>query len=224
MAVIVMSRRSLLCAALIAALTRAGGSRAAPARDATSFVDGFVRQALQTLADKQLTARERDDRFARIIDEDFDFPRIARFTVGRYWASASEPDRRRFVQVLRQWVIHVYGSRLAGYSGETVKITGARAESETVTAVATQVVQPSGAPPVRVDWRVRRDGGDYRVVDVAVEGVSMLLTQREEFAAVIERNGGGVAGLTRTLEQKIASGDTSGGFAPPAIAPPAQKR
>lgn len=208
---------SLLRAVLIVTLTQTGltATRAAPARDATSFVDAFVHEGLRTVADKQLSAQARDDRFARILDEDFDFPRIARFVVGRRWAETSEQERQRFIKVFRQWAIQVYGGRLAGYSGETVKISGARPDSDTMTTVSSQVNRPGGAPPIKVDWRVRRENNDYRVVDVSVEGVSMLLTQREEFASVIERGGGTVAGLTKTLEQKIASGDTSGGFQPP---------
>lgn len=212
-----MLHRSLIRIVLIVALMNISlvGARAAPAHDATTFVDALVHEALQTLGDKQLTPQSREDRYARILDEDFDVPRIARFILGRRWSTTSEQDRSHFVKVFQHWVIHVYGSRLAGYGGETVKIGGARPESETVTTVASQVIRTNGAPPIKVDWRVRGEHGDYRVVDIAVEGVSMLLTQRDEFASVIERNGGTVAGLTRALEQKIASGDTSGGFNPP---------
>ena len=214
MAVVMTLHRSLLPFVLIVASMTLGliGARAAPARDATSFVDAFVREALNTLGDKQLSAHSREDRFAKILDEDFDFPRIARFTVGRHWSSTGEQDRDRFVSVFRRWVIRVYSARLSGYSGETVKITGSRPETETMSTVTSQVIRTNGAPPIRIDWRVRRDNGDdYRVVDVAIDGVSMLLTQREEFASAIERNGGTVAGLTRALEQRIASGDTGGG-------------
>jgi phospholipid transport system substrate-binding protein len=107
-------------------------------------------------------------------------------------------------------VIRAYANRFSEYSGDDVqvKITGDRAESETSHIVSSQVLRPN-APPVHVDWRVHKQGNDYKIVDVDVEGVSMALTQREEFASVIQRNGGTVAGLTQALEQRIASGDTS---------------
>jgi phospholipid transport system substrate-binding protein len=76
--------------------------------------------------------------------------------------------------------------------------------------VSSQVLRTDGAPPAKVDWRVRKDNaGGFKIVDIDVEGVSMLLTQREEFGSVIQRSGGDIAGLNKTLEQKLASGDTS---------------
>lgn len=201
-------RRSLLSVAvLLLAITDVHG---APARDATALVDALVREGLQTLRDERLTPGARQERFAAILENDFDLPRIARFTAGRYWSMASEADRQHFVNVFEHWVIVTYSDRFSGYSGEGVKVTGSRPDSETIVTVFTQLVRATGGPPVKIDWRVRRDQtNDYRVVDVAVEGVSMLVTQREEFSSVIQSNGGTVAGLTKALENKISVGATS---------------
>jgi phospholipid transport system substrate-binding protein len=186
--------------------------RAAPAGDPSSFVDQLVHQGLRTLSDVQLSAPAREQRFASILDSDFDFPRIARFVTGSHWSGAAASDREHFVNTFKRWVVHTYSSRFSAYGGESVKITGARPESETMFTVASQFIRTSDAASTKLDWRVRRDNGnDYRVVDVAVEGVSMLLTQREEFASVIEHSGGSIAGLTRALEEKIARGDRSAG-------------
>jgi phospholipid transport system substrate-binding protein len=185
-------------------------ARAAPAHDAAALVDALVREGLQTLNDKQLTARARQERFSSILENDFDLPRIGRFTAGRYWNAASEADRQQFAKVFESWVIITYSDRFSGYSGEGVKVTGSRLETETTVTVSSQLIRSSGGAPVKVDWRVRRDrADDYRVIDVAVEGVSMLVTQREEFASVIQKNGGTLAGLTRALEQKVAGGAAS---------------
>jgi phospholipid transport system substrate-binding protein len=199
----------LLFAVLIVGIAAAG---AATAHDAAALVDTLVREGLQTLNDTQLTPRARQERFATILENDFDVPRIARFSAGRYWNAATETDREQFVKVFERWVIISYSQRFSGYSGEGVKVTGSRPENETTITVSSQLMRSSGGAPVKVDWRVRRDGADdYRVVDVAVEGVSMLVAQREEFASVIQNNGGTVAGLTRALEQKIAGSAASPG-------------
>jgi len=70
-----------------------------------------------------------------------------------------------------------------------------------VTLVQSEVFKP-GSQPARVDWRVRTAGGQPKIVDVVVEGVSMAVTQRSEFAAVIQRSGGRVAGLLTALRDK----------------------
>jgi phospholipid transport system substrate-binding protein len=189
-----------------------GGPRASAttAPDAASFIKTLISQGLQTLNEKNLSPQVREQRFHKILEEDFDVPRISRFVLGRYWNTASEPEREAFTKTFQQWVIRAYATRFSEYSGDEVqvKVTGDRAESDANHIVTSQVLRPN-APPAHVDWRVRKQGNDYKIVDVDVEGVSMALTQREEFASVIQRNGGTVAGLTKALEQRIASGDTS---------------
>jgi phospholipid transport system substrate-binding protein len=137
-------------------------------------------------------------------------PRIARFSAGRYWGTASEADQQHFVEVFERWLIITYTDRFKTYSGEGIKVTGSRADSETTATVFSKLDRTSGGSPTKIDWRVRRDDGDdYRVVDVSVEGVSMLVTQREEFSSVIQSNGGTVSGLTKALENRVSAGVTS---------------
>jgi len=64
-----------------------------------------------------------------------------------------------------------------------------------------------GRPPIRVDWRVRNGEDQLKIIDVVVEGVSMLLTQRDEFASVIQRSGGNVEGLLARLRDKNSDGE-----------------
>lgn len=204
-------RRSLSLLVVVISLgLPTAGLRAAPAADAASFVNNLVSEGLQTLANKQLTPQAREQRFNQLLRQGFDIPRISRFVLGRYWRTASEQERQAFTDVFEQWVIRTYGQRFNEYSGDQVqvKITGQRPEGSTSFVVSSEVIRPNGAPPARVDWRVRKEGDDYKIVDVDVEGVSMALTQREEFASVIQRNGGSVAGLTKALKQKLASGAT----------------
>jgi phospholipid transport system substrate-binding protein len=195
---------------LVALGLAATTAMAAPAADAPGFINDLVSKALQALNNKQLSQQQRDKEFRDVLDQDFDMPRISRFVLGRYWNAADEQQRQNFQKLFEDYMVKAYGERFSQYSGEQVKITGSRSESDTVTLVSSQIVRPNGAPPAKVDWRVRKDGsGGFKIVDIDVEGVSMLLTQREEFGSVIQRNGGDVAGLNKTLEDKLASGDTS---------------
>jgi phospholipid transport system substrate-binding protein len=190
------------------ALGGLGAARAEPAADAAGFVNDMVGQAIKTLDNKQLTEQDRVNHFRTLLLQDFDMPLIARFVIGRYWAEASDQEKQQFQALFQEYVVRAYAQRFSEYSGETVKILGSRKASETSTLVQSQVLRPNGAPPAKVDWRVRKGDAGFKVVDVDVEGVSMVLTQREEFGSVMQRTGG-VAGLNKTLEEKLASGDTS---------------
>ena len=182
---------------------------AAPAADATAFITDLIGKALTDLHDKQLTQQQRESEFREVLNADFDMPRISRFVLGPYWNASNDQDRQNFRKLFEDYLVKAYAQRFSEYNGEQVKVTASHPETETTTRVTTEVLRPSGAPPAKIDWRVRKDDSGYKIVDIDVEGVSMLLTQREQFSSVIERNGGNIAGLNKTLEEKLAQGDTS---------------
>ena len=80
-------------------------------------------------------------------------------------------------------------------------MTGSRAAPDG-SVVSSEIVRPNGAPPAKVDWLLTQHDGAYKISDVIVEGVSMAVTQRSEFASVIQRHGGQVQGLITALRQK----------------------
>ncbi|HUN48591.1 MAG TPA: ABC transporter substrate-binding protein [Stellaceae bacterium] len=181
---------------------------AAPAQSAEGFINALADEAIKTLSGNAPTD-ERTQRFKEILAQDFDMPRISRFVLGRYWLSASDQEKQEFQKLFQEYVVRAYANRFSSYSGQTVKVTGSRAEGQDDTVVSTQILQPSGAPPIKVDWTVRKSGDDFRITDVSVEGVSMALTQKQEFAAVIERNGGGIAGLNKAIQDKLGATATA---------------
>jgi phospholipid transport system substrate-binding protein len=146
-----------------------------------------------------------------MLDRDFDMARIARYVLGRYWNGAGEEDRRAFAGLFQQWVVRTYAGRLQQYSGEKVRVAGSRAEGDG--AVVTTEITPRSGPPLKVEWRVSDRGGGLKIVDVDVAGISMALTEREEIASAIQRNGGTVAALNRRFAEKLglaATADANG--------------
>lgn len=201
-------RRPLRLLILVFGVAFAASGANAGAQDPAGFITDLVGAALKTLANKQLTQEDRANQFRTLLDKDFDVPRISRFVLGRFWKEATEQEKQQFLSLFEEYVVRSYAQRFSDYSGETVKVTGQRPEGETTTLVQSEIIQTNGAPPAKVDWRVRKDDSGFKIVDVDVEGVSMIVTQREEFSSVIER-AGGVAGLNRQLEQKLASDEAN---------------
>jgi len=206
-----LSRRGALLMPLLALLAPAVAARADTAPDARQFINRLINKALQTLAETTTDESRREQDFRHLLRDNFDTPRIARFVLGRYWNSASEQERQHFVDIYREFIIKSYAAQFAQYRGETVKVTTSRPEGPDITVVNSEIIHPSGDPPIHVAWRVHRDSGnDYKIVDVDVEGVSMLLAQREEFATVVQRNGGTLSGLIQALQQKLQAGESGG--------------
>jgi phospholipid transport system substrate-binding protein len=70
--------------------------------------------------------------------------------------------------------------------------------------VHSEIEQPDGAPPIDVDWRVRETAGSDKIIDVAVEGVSMSVTQRSDFDSIVQQSG--IDGLLQNMQSRIANG------------------
>ena len=86
----------------------------------------------------------------------------------------------------------------------TFKIRGSRSDGDGV-IVSTDVISSGSTSPLRMDWRLVNDNGAYKINDVIIEGISMAVTQRSEFASVVQRNGGQVRGLIVLMREKTAS-------------------
>jgi phospholipid transport system substrate-binding protein len=199
-----MMRRSLLTASLILILGALPlAQRGAAAADPAGFISELGHQALDVLG-KHVPAPERRARFQELFRADFDVPGIARFVLGRYWSVATPAQQQEFVQLFENYVVFAYSNRFAEYTGETFRVIATRSEPDGA-IVTSEIVRPSGGPAVRVDWRLTARDGKYKIGDVMVEGVSMAVTQRSEFASVIQRNGGQVQGLLNVMREKNAS-------------------
>jgi phospholipid transport system substrate-binding protein len=198
-----MIRRSVLTAAFTLIVGALAPTILAAAADPAAVITNLGNRALEVLG-KSATPAQRVARFHELFRQDFDVPGIARFVLGRYWKTATPEQQQEFIKLFEDYIALVYSSQLAAYSGETLRVTGSRADPEGA-IVASEIIRPSGAPPVKVDWHMTDQHGTYKISDVAVDGISMAVTQRSEFASVIQRNGGQVQGLIAMLRDKTAN-------------------
>lgn len=179
---------------------------AAPARAANGpggFINELANQVLQTVNDAKLSPSQQEQKLHGIADKGFNVPAIARFVLGTYWRIATPAERSQFTQVFETYMVAVYASRFQQYKSVTFRVTGTMPQGDNQTVVHTEILQPSGRPPAKVDWVVTGKNGDYKIYDVSIEGVSQLLTYRDEFASVINRNGGSVSALIDQLRDKV---------------------
>ena len=196
-----MTRRFLLTImSLLIALVSLAPTPTAIAADANVFMNEMWNRAVEVLS-KKVPATERLTRFRQLFQADFDGPGIARFVLGRYWRSASEQEQQEFLKLFEDYVVFVYGTRLSSFNGEKFRVKGSRPEGNGV-VVATDILNPGGEPPIKVDWRLISDNGAFKINDVIIEGISMLVTQRSEFASIIQRHGGQVGGLLALMRER----------------------
>jgi phospholipid transport system substrate-binding protein len=201
--------RTLLFAIAIAfafVAAPAGADDANPA--ASAFMQSLGSHAIKELTDPAVAQSERQARFRMLLDEHFDMGAIAKFALGRYWRTATDEQRTEFRTLFEDFIVQSYSARFSEYRGQGFAVSGSNATEGGTIVVHTRIDMPS-SEDVRVDWHLRKTDSSFAIVDIVVEGVSMAVTQRSEFASVIQSRGG-VAGLLDALRAKNAqSADSS---------------
>lgn len=201
-----MTRRRAIAAlggaALVAGLARQ------PARASgtvAKFIENLGDRAILQLADSSISESERESRFRTILNDSFDVVRISRFVLGRYARGATREQMAEFIQLYEDVVVLTYAHLFASYAGQGFKVKREVGDpGDRYKLVLTEVEPGNGRPPIKLDWQVKVDGDSYAVVDIRVEGASMAITQREEYTAVLDKNGGDIADLLAQLRAKAA--------------------
>ncbi len=168
---------------------------------AEAFVDGMAREGINFLGDPALSAEQREQKFRALLERSYDMQTIGKFALGNYWKSATPAQQSEYQKLFKEMVIAVYSKRFGDYKGEALVVETSRPEGKYDVLVTSKIVPPSGEK-IQVDWRVRNKGGVYKVVDVVVEGVSMAVTQRNDFSSVIQRGGGNIEVLLDHLRKR----------------------
>ena len=169
--------------------------------EAQKFIEDFGNEAIESLTENGLTDQVRMDRFRNLYKKDFATDAIVRFVLGPYWKKSSKEDRKKFAKLLEDYVVVSYAPKWKHYSGETFSVYDSIEESSKIILVRSDVT-PSEGTSIKLDWRVGNDN-PFRIYDIAVEGVSMIVTQRSEFMSVIKNGGGTIAPLNTALEEKL---------------------
>ena len=167
--------------------------------EAGQFVRALGNEVISVLSDHNLDVGKRREVLRGIFMRSFDSKTIARFALGRYWRTANQRQKDRYLAVFPFYVADVYASQLAGYSGETFVVLRSRRVSDSKIVVNAEIQRPDGSA-LKVDFRVRRTTHGYKNIDVLVERLSLLVTKRDEFSTVVRRKG--MDGLLSLLERQ----------------------
>jgi phospholipid transport system substrate-binding protein len=129
----------------------------------------------------------------------FDFSRMSRSALGRYWRDASEEQRDRLTNEFRELLVRTYAVALLSYSGQQIQYLPVRVPDD-----ATEVMIPTrveaGGPPIPIDYRLYRIGDSWKVFDVVIDSVSMVTNYRSTFANQVRRSG--IDGLIQQLADR----------------------
>ena len=200
-------RRNLILSwALVGVLAAAGEpahATAASTERARAFIESLSGEAVAVIADKTMSEDKRLRQLHGLFVKGFDTRAIGRFAAGRHWRRASKRHLEEYHRLFEIFVVKSSARRLNDYASKRLEIWDVRKAggSHGDVIVFSHFIRSSG-PPVRFDWRVRANGEGHKIVDVMVEGISMVITQRTVFNSVIRESGGNFDGLIAALRQQ----------------------
>jgi len=166
-------------------------------------------------SDKQLAAGDKQ-KALRLAEEKvlphIDFEEATRLAAGRAWAQATPEQRRRLVEEFRRMLVRVYSNAIQPYEGQSIEVAPVRMKpGDSEATVHNTFKRAGGGRPVGFDYSMRKTEQGWKIYDIVVEGVSLVLTYRSEFDGLVKQEG--VDGLIKRLASKNSPA-AAGGSAP----------
>ena len=167
---------------------------------AVKYVENLGQQAIEILKIPIEDIDSREKLFKKMLDTKFDKKLIHRAVLGRSAKNASKEQLVRFGKAFDEHIIKIYASQLGVYSDQLFVVDKVIKRDKKDTIVLSHI-EHATAPPLRIDWRLRDRGKrGLKIIDIAIEGVSLLATKRADFSSTIKK--GGLHGLIIDLEEK----------------------
>ena len=166
------------------------------------FVENLGKQVIEKVSNVNLSENERIVNFRNLYLDSFDNYYISRFVLGQYWKRLDSNMRKQFVESFNDYIVTTYAPKFKGWEG-TFKATDSLLENNYYN-VKMNVLNKDG-PTLQFMWKIYLDKNkNFKILDVNIDGVSMLVTQRAEFMSVIKNNPKGVIGLIEAMEKKTS--------------------
>lgn len=201
-----MKKTTLICCLVVMVLSVIGGPATAAAGPATEAVRKPINDGISLLRDQTVETaaqrREQADQMWDIIRQAFDFRLISALALGKNWKRFSPAQRREFADVFSELLGNTYISKIQGeYKDEQVIFKGEEVLSNKKAVVKTVIKRQNQEIPV--DYKVRFKKGAWKVYDINVEGIGLVLNYRRQFNTFLSKKTGTPEKLIAKLKGKI---------------------
>ena len=184
--------------------TLVGLATPAVAQSPSQVVDALANQVVSVLKNSALDTQQKRTEIQNIAYTAIDFPTLCKLVLARNWPKFSPTQRGEFEQEFKEHLSMTYGRNVDNYKNEKVAILGERPEARNDVTVQTKILR-GGSDDVVVDYRLRENEGQWKIIDVIIEGVSLVSNFRSQFQDIVAN--GGPDRLLVLLKEKNAAGE-----------------
>ena len=163
------------------------------------FVSNFADKAISILSNESLNASQKNIQFTELVMSSIDMNLISKFVLSKYWKLASDDQKKAYLVAFKQYFISSYANKLDQYSGEKVVIVSSNAAKKFVIVKSNIVRDGTDTLKIELDWRLLTRDGQTKIIDLSIEGISLIIAQREEFQSFLANNDNSLDALINKL-------------------------
>ena len=175
-----------------------GAAFANKSDDASQFVEKLSIDIIAFLAEDDLSHGAGNQRLRKLLIANVDVKTVGRAALGPYWMKATDDQRALYRSIYPDYMLATYRGLFRHYATEALEVTGSQPINERESLVKGELKRPK-SPPIKMVFRVRKTGDAFKLLDVLVEGISLLSKQQSEFATVIQHEG--MDGFLKRLQE-----------------------
>ena len=163
------------------------------------FVSNFADNAISILSNDSLDASQKNIQFTELVMSSIDMNLISKFVLSKYWKLATDDQKKAYQVAFKQYFISSYANKLDQYSGEKVVIVSSNAAKKFVIVKSNIVRDGTDTLKIELDWRLLTRDSQTKIIDLSIEGISLIIAQREEFQSFLVNNDNSLDALINKL-------------------------
>ena len=163
------------------------------------FVSNFADSAIDILSDNEILEGEKNSKFTDLVMSAIDLNLISKFVLSKTWKNATDDQKERYIQAFKNYFINSYANKLDQYSGEQIEIIDAEEAGKYV--IVNSFIYREGTDTLKINlkWRLLNKNSEIKIIDLNIEGISLIIAQREEFQSFLANNEGDLEKLIEKI-------------------------
>ena len=157
-------------------------------KDEEEFVNKFADEAIIILNNNEISDNEKNDKFTNLVMSAIDLNLISQFVLSKTWKSATNDQKERYISAFKKYFINSYANKLDQYSGEKIIVTGSEEAGKYIIVDSNIIREGTDTLKINLKWRLLNTNGDIKIIDLNIEGISLVIAQREEFQSFLTNN------------------------------------
>ena len=153
-----------------------------------NFVTSFADSAISILSNDTISDAERTSSFTELVMSSIDLNLISKFVLSKAWKNASDDQKENYLVAFKDYFVSSYANKLDQYTGEKVDVIGSQEAGKYVIVESNIVREGTDTLKINLKWRLLNKNNQIKIIDLNIEGISLVIAQREEFQSFLANN------------------------------------